>query len=147
MALPTIRSPCRALQRALDAGITFFDTSSGRLWPERAIDRAGVPRDRDRVLIATKAGFTTWNGQPDFSPHAIGAPANRVCTAAERPRRLLQLHNPDLATIAREDVIATLDGLVRQGKARAWGLSMRAPADALATLRSVNRWRCKWNLI
>jgi aryl-alcohol dehydrogenase-like predicted oxidoreductase len=137
-----------ALRRALDVGISFFDTSSvyGYGHSEEIIGRA-FRRDRDRVVIATKAGFSSWNGQPDFNPDAIV----RSCEQSLARLRcdyvdLLQLHNPDLATIARADVIGALDDLVKQGKARAWGLSMRAPADALAVLQSVQPASLQVNL-
>lgn len=126
-----------ALQRALDLGITFFDTSNvyGYGRSETLIGQA-LHRARDRVVIATKAGFRAWNQEPDFSPDAIV----RSCEESlERLQTdyidLLQLHNPSLECVGREDVVATLDRLVRQGKARAWGLSMRAPSEALRALQ------------
>jgi aryl-alcohol dehydrogenase-like predicted oxidoreductase len=125
-----------ALRRAFDLGITFFDTSSvyGYGHSERLIGEAfaGV---RDKVVIATKAGFSAWDREPDFSPVAI----MRSCEESLARLRtdhvdLLQLHNPGLRVVAQEEVRAALADLVRQGKARAWGLSMRAPADAMAAL-------------
>jgi aryl-alcohol dehydrogenase-like predicted oxidoreductase len=137
-----------ALRRALDVGITFFDTSSvyGYGRSEELIGKA-LGLDRDRVVIATKAGLTSWNGKPDFSSHAIV----RSCELSLARLRcdhvdLLQLHNPDLATIARDDVIAALARLVRQGKVRAWGLSMQAPADALAALQLIQPATLQVNL-
>jgi aryl-alcohol dehydrogenase-like predicted oxidoreductase len=137
-----------ALRRAIDVGITFFDTSSvyGYGRSEELIGEA-LRHDRDRAVIATKAGFTSWNGKPDFSADAIV----RSCEQSLARLRcdyvdLLQLHNPDLATIARDDVISALSRLVRQGKARAWGLSMQAPADALAALPLVQPTTLQVNL-
>lgn len=137
-----------ALQRALDAGITFFDTSSvyGYGRSEELIGKA-FRQYRDRVVIATKAGFTSWNGEPDFSPDAIVRSCEQSLVRLQSDHvDLLQLHNPDLATIACAEVIGALDGLVRQGKTRAWGLSMRAPADALAALKLVQPATLQVNL-
>lgn len=127
-----------ALHRALDLGITFFDTSSvyGYGRSETLIGQA-MRHARDRVVIATKAGFQAWNQEPDFTPDAIV----RSCEESLKRLRsdyvdLLQLHNPTLECVSREEVVATLDRLVRQGKARAWGLSMRAPSEALQVLQS-----------
>src|SRR2546430_1214512 len=63
-----------AMRRALDLGITLFDTSSvyGYGHSETLIGEA-FRRDRSRVIIATKAGYTTWEEEPDFSPPAITA--------------------------------------------------------------------------
>jgi aryl-alcohol dehydrogenase-like predicted oxidoreductase len=128
-----------ALRRALDLGITFFDTSNvyGYGRSETLIGRA-FRGARDRVVIATKAGFSRWNQDLDFSPASIA----RSCE--ESLQRLqtdyvdvLQLHNPNPDQIDRDNVVATLDRLVQQGKTRAWGLSMRAPADALKVLQSI----------
>jgi aryl-alcohol dehydrogenase-like predicted oxidoreductase len=125
-----------ALQRALDAGITFFDTSSvyGYGRSETLIGQA-FRHVRDRVVIATKAGFSAWDREPDFSPDAIMRSCEESLARLQTDHvDLIQLHNPSVATVARADVLAALDGLVQQGKARAWGLSMRSPAEVLAAL-------------
>ncbi len=126
-----------ALRRAYEAGITFFDTSSvyGYGHSESLIGRE-FRAFRDRVVIATKAGFTHWNSRPDFSPETIVHSCEQSLLRLRSDYvDILQLHNPDPATISREDVIAALERLVRQGKTRAWGLSMRSPQDALAALQ------------
>ncbi len=127
-----------ALGHALDVGITFFDTSSvyGYGRSESLIGQA-FRHARDRVVIATKAGFRNWGGEPDFTPEAIVRSCEQSLARLQTDRvDLLQLHNPDAETVARDEVIGALEGLVREGKARAWGLSMRSPADAHAALRS-----------
>ncbi len=128
-----------ALQRARDIGINFFDTSNvyGDGRSEQLIGEA-FARDRDTVVIATKAGFSRWDREPDFDPSAI----TRSCEQSLIRLRtdyvdLLQLHNASPEVLARGDVVNALDSLVREGKARAWGLSMRSPADAKAVLATV----------
>src|SRR4030095_14717248 len=66
------RTSLAALQRALDLGITFFDTSSayGNGHSEELIGQA-FEGARSRVVIATKAGYEAWDRPPDFSPAAI----------------------------------------------------------------------------
>jgi aryl-alcohol dehydrogenase-like predicted oxidoreductase len=126
----------KALGRALDLGITFFDTSSvyGYGRSETLIGQA-FKQFRDRVVIATKAGFTRWNEKPDFSPEAIVRSCEQSLARLQTDHvNLLQLHNPDLETVRRDEVIGVLERLVRQGKARAWGLSMRSPSEARAAL-------------
>jgi len=126
-----------ALQRAADLGITFFDTSSVYGYGRSEVLIGNAFRHmRDRVVIATKAGLSAWNQEPDFHPASIA----RSCE--ESLRRLqtdyvdvLQLHNPSVEIVHSEEVLSVLDQLVQQGKVRAWGLSMRAPADALRVLQ------------
>lgn len=123
-----------AVSRAVERGITFFDTSSvyGYGHSESLLGEVlhGV---RDRVVIATKAGFAGWTGQPEFSK------AGLMRSLEESLRRLrtdyvdlFQLHNPTLADLQRDEVIETLSLVVRQGKARSWGVSLRSPDEALA---------------
>src|SRR5215510_1576414 len=63
-----------ALFRALDRGITFFDTSAayGDGHSEELIGQAAKGR-RSEIVIATKAGYDSWDRPPDFSPQAIVA--------------------------------------------------------------------------
>src|SRR5215472_7737118 len=87
-----------ALARALDRGITFFDTASayGDGHSEELLGVALAPH-RDRVVIATKAGYTRFDQPPDYAAQ----PLRRSLEASLRRLRsdhvdLLQLHNPSL---------------------------------------------------
>jgi aryl-alcohol dehydrogenase-like predicted oxidoreductase len=127
-----------ALRRALDAGITLFDTSNvyGYGRSETLIGEA-FQGHRDKVVIATKAGFRAWNKEPDFSPEAIVLSCEQSLVRLQSSYvDILQLHNPSVEAVADARVIGALDGLVQQGKARAWGLSLRSPAEALAALQT-----------
>src|SRR5215831_8164719 len=77
------RTSLAALAGALDQGITFFDTSSayGNGHSETLIGQA-FAMARQRVVIATKAGYESWDRPPDFSPEAI------VRSAEQSLRRL-----------------------------------------------------------
>lgn len=137
-----------ALTRALDVGITFFDTSNvyGYGHSETLIGQA-FRNVRDCVVIATKAGFRTWNEEPDFSSASIV----QSCEASLQRLQtdyvdILQLHNPSVECIADGAAVAALEGLVRQGKARAWGLSMRSPAEAVRVLEMVRPAALQVNL-
>ncbi|HTR83028.1 MAG TPA: aldo/keto reductase [Reyranella sp.] len=130
------RTSLAALGRALEKGITFFDTSSayGDGHSEELIGRAfaGV---RDKVVLATKAGYESWDRAPDFSARAI-------VQSAERSLRrfgtdcidLFQLHNAPLEVLKSDDVLEALAGLERAGKIRAWGASAKSPTDALEAI-------------
>jgi aryl-alcohol dehydrogenase-like predicted oxidoreductase len=131
------RTSLAALDRALDAGITFFDTSSayGNGHSETLIGQAFEGR-RGRVVIATKAGYEAWDKPPDFSPATVVASAE---SSLRRLRTdvidLFQLHNPpieSLRTVELRDALATLQ---KSGKIRAWGVSAKSPAEAIAALQ------------
>ncbi|MBS0546270.1 MAG: aldo/keto reductase [Proteobacteria bacterium] len=129
-----------ALRRALECGITFFDTSVayGDGHSEELIGRA-FAADRAKVVIATKAGYVSWERPPDFSPDAI------VRSAEGSLKRmgtdyldLFQLHNPPIGVLRSEAVQAALQKLRKAGKVRAWGISAKSPADALEALDAVS---------
>jgi aryl-alcohol dehydrogenase-like predicted oxidoreductase len=127
----------RALEEARARGINFFDTSSiyGYGHSEELLGRV-LRNCRDRVVIATKSGLTEYGAPTDFSPHRIRS------TLTESLRRLqtdyvdiLQLHNPPPARIRdAEDIKETLARLKDEGLIRAFGVSVRAPADGLLAL-------------
>jgi aryl-alcohol dehydrogenase-like predicted oxidoreductase len=127
-----------ALARAHEAGITFFDTSPayGNGHSEALIGEA-LARARHDVVVATKAGYDAWDRPPDFSASAIVASAER---SLRRLRSdyvdLFLLHNAPLDVLMADDVREALARLVASGKVRAWGLSAKGPADALAALRT-----------
>lgn len=125
-----------ALARALDQGITFFDTSSayGNGHSEALIGRAFASQ-RDRVVIATKAGYEAWDRPPDFSPAAV------VASAEASLRRLgtdyidlFQLHNPSAESLRAPALREALGRLQAAGKIRAWGVSAKSPVEAIEAL-------------
>lgn len=127
----------KALHRALDLGITFFDTSSayGSGHSEVLIGQAMAGR-RDRAVIATKAGYDDWTRPPDFSAAAL-----RRSTELSLKRLgtdyldVLQLHNPPSDVLAAGETREVLDSLVTAGKIRSWGVSAKNPAGAAEALR------------
>jgi len=130
------RTSLAALGRALDRGITFFDTSSayGNGHSEELIGRAFEAK-RDRAVIATKAGYDAWDKPPDFSPAAIVASAE---ASLRRLRTdyidLLQLHNPPSEALRAPELREALERLQAVGKIRAWGVSAKSPVEAIEAL-------------
>ena len=127
----------RAIHRALDLGVTFFDTADvyGAGHSEHIVGQALAGR-RDRVVIATKFGNTfdeatrTGTGT-DASPDYI----RRACDASLRRLQtdhidLYQFHvgtyDPVEAGIVRD----VLEDLVAAGKIRAYGWSTDDPDRA-----------------
>lgn len=142
------RTSLNALARARDLGITFFDTSNvyGDGRSEELIGEA-FRRDRYKVVIATKAGFITWQQGADFSPKAIVSSCERSLSRLRTDYvDVLQLHNATPALVRQGELVTTLETLVRDGKVRAWGLSARSPADAMAVIETARPTAIQVNL-
>lgn len=120
----------RAIHRALDLGVTFFDTANvyGAGHSERVLGRALKGR-RNEVVIATKfnAVFDETSRQvtgSDCTPPAIRA----ACEASLRRLGtdcidLFQFHDNEYPADRAGPVRETLEDLVRKGSIRAYGWS------------------------
>jgi len=126
------------IRRARAVGVDFLDTSpaygDGR--SERLIARAVGP-DRDAVVLSSKVGIASWRDRPDFSPAAIRRSLEGSLERLATDRLdVLFLHSPDPAALTdAPDTFDALDTLVAEGRVGAWGISCKAPADALVFLR------------
>ncbi|WFE57267.1 aldo/keto reductase [Micromonospora sp. WMMD712] len=129
----------RTVHRALDLGVTLFDTASnyGAGHSERVLGRALAGR-RDEVVIATKFGnrseeatrlATGADASPGYAVESLEGSLRRLGTDHVD---LYQLHLNDLPVPAALDLVDTLEGLVTQGKIRAYGWSTDNPASARA---------------
>src|SRR5881394_2098526 len=116
-----------AIHRAIELGVTFFDTAEvyGPYTNEELLGRALRGR-RDNVLIATKFGFKIENGaiagtdsRPQHIRETIEASLRRLGTDHID---LLYQHRVD-PKVPIEDVAGTVGDLVREGKVRFLGLS------------------------
>lgn len=125
----------RLLRKAVDLGITFFDTAptygDGR--GETILAKA-LGDLRDRVVYSTKFGYDTemeWKPEghqerphrvdPEFTRRAVEASLRRLGTDVVD---VLQLHNPRMDHLQRDDLWALLEDLRTEGKVRAYGVSM-----------------------
>ncbi|MEW1635958.1 aldo/keto reductase [Streptomyces sp. NPDC093801] len=136
------REARRLVDICIEAGITLFDTadvySAGA--SEEVLGQA-VKGRRDQVLISTKAGLPTGDGPGDH-----GTSRSRLVTAVEDALRrlgtdridLFQLHGFDAATPV-EEVLSTLDQLVRSGKVRYTGVSNFAGWQLMKSLAAADR--------
>ena len=109
---------------AIDAGITLFDTADiyGGTKSEEFLGRAIGDR-RDQVVIATKFGGPVAEGKGGAAPAYV----KEACEASLRRLGtdridLYQLHFPD-DSVAIEDTLAAMSGLVDEGKVREIGCS------------------------
>ena len=116
----------RLVDVCLDAGLTMFDSAdvySGGM-AEEILGRA-IEGRRDKVIISTKGTFRAGDG-----PNDVGSSRFHLTRAVEASLRrlgtdyidLYQLHAFDAITPV-EEVLATLDDLVRAGKIRYIGCS------------------------
>ncbi|MBI3513722.1 MAG: aldo/keto reductase, partial [Proteobacteria bacterium] len=130
----------RTLARALERGITFFDTSNayGNGHSEELIGQAFRHR-RASVVIATKAGFPRFDQEPDFTPDHLRRSLEGSLRRLQTDHvDLFQLHSPPIALVLDDAaILETLRALVREGKARAFGISVRAPEDGLIAIREL----------
>jgi aryl-alcohol dehydrogenase-like predicted oxidoreductase len=131
-----------AIERALELGVTFFDTSDvyGCGHSERILGQVLSDR-RKQVVIATKFG-NIFDEQTRRITGASAEPSHirRACEASLRRLRtdyidLYQLHigNYDLARV--DEVLETLERLVDEGRIRWYGWSTDDPARAEAFSR------------
>lgn len=115
------------VHRALDAGITLFDTADvygGQGRSEEFLGKILKGRRQD-VVIATKFGMKMGEG-----PHKSGGSRKYIMSAVEDSLRrldtdyidLYQMHRPDPETPI-EETLRALDDLVRAGKVRYIGNS------------------------
>lgn len=127
----------KALKHSAEQGITFYDTSPayGEGHSEVLIGQA-LKHVRKDIVIATKAGYLNWSDPPDFSADGI---RRSVAGSLERLQTnyidLLQLHNAPIDLLCSDPtIVGTLEALVIEGTIRAWGLSVKSPAEGVAAI-------------
>jgi aryl-alcohol dehydrogenase-like predicted oxidoreductase len=140
-----------AVHRALDAGITCFDTAEayGMGVSEEALANALGTRRND-VCLVTKVGV----GYPE-APNRRDSSRGRIMASLEQSLKRLRtdhvdvylIHWPDLNT-PFADTMRTLDDIVRQGKARYVGVSnfRLSQLQECMTHRRIDVVQYGWNM-
>lgn len=130
-----------ALHRALDLGVNFFDTADvyGDGRSEQLL--AQLRRERNETFyVATKAGRR-------LDPHlASGYNRENLTAFVERSLKnlemealdLLQLHCPPTGVYYMPEVFDVLDGLVKAGKLRYYGVSVEKVEEGLKAIEYPN---------
>jgi aryl-alcohol dehydrogenase-like predicted oxidoreductase len=124
------RESIATIHRALELGVTFFDTAEvyGPYTNEELVARALQDRrgERDRIVIATKFGFRIEKGgiagldsRPENVRKAVDGSLHRLETDHID---LLYQHRVD-PRVPIEETVGAMAELVRQGKVRYLGLS------------------------
>lgn len=122
-----IESSRKVVHRALDLGVTLFDTADvygNRGGSEEQLGAILGPRRKD-IVLATKFGMSM-----DDSGAKSGASRRYIVAAADASLSrlktdwidLYQVHRPDAHTPI-EETLSALDDLIRQGKVRYAGCS------------------------
>jgi aryl-alcohol dehydrogenase-like predicted oxidoreductase len=131
------------LNRALELGVTFFDTADayGPHTNEELIGRVLKPH-RDRIVLATKFGILRDPGKPGF--RGINGKPDYVRQSCEGSLRRLQVDCIDLYYQHRvdpdtpiEETIGAMGELVQQGKVRFLGLS-EASAESIRRAHAIH---------
>ena len=145
----------RTLQRALDLGITFFDTADayGDGANERLVGEA-LRGHRASVVLATKFGILRdatgtprgVDGSPAYAREACDRSLERL---GVEQIDLYYLHRVD-AKVPIEDSVGAMAELVREGKVRYLGLSEAAPdtirrAHAVHPITALQSEYSLWN--
>ena len=117
----------KAVYKALDAGINFFDTADiyGLGHSEELLGKA--IGDKKKIIIATKVGNVSRNDQftVDYSTKYILT----ACDASlQRLKRDVidhyQLHTARMQHLQKGECIGAMQQLQQQGKIRYWGISL-----------------------
>jgi aryl-alcohol dehydrogenase-like predicted oxidoreductase len=117
----------KLIRNAVDRGVTFFDTAEayGPFTSEEYVGEALKPV-RDKVVIASKFGFKFEDGKSvgrDSKPASIRKAVEASLKRLQTDRiDLLYLHRVD-PQVPIEEVARTVKDLIKEGKARYFGLS------------------------
>jgi aryl-alcohol dehydrogenase-like predicted oxidoreductase len=141
------RETGRVIDRAIDLGVTLFDTAdiySNRGGSETAMGEV-LAGKRHKIVLATKFGM-----QMDEAGKLKGGARRYIMSAVEGSLKrlrtdyidLYQIHQVDPLTPI-EETLRTLDDLVRQGKVRYIGCSNH-PAWMMVEAQEISR-RCNLN--
>lgn len=116
------------LDRALELGITFFDTAEayGPFKNEELLGRAFKGRQRDRIILATKFGWKFVNGKLE----GVNSDPKHIKEVCDQCLHRLQTDYIDLfyqhrvdPNVPIEEVAGAVADLVKAGKVRYFGLS------------------------
>ena len=133
----------RLLDVCLDAGVSMFDTADGYSKGEAEnVLGAAIKGRRDKVLISTKASFRFSD-----APNDVGSSRHHLLASIDTQLKrlgtdyidLFQLHGFDAQTPV-EEVLSTLDTLVRAGKIRYTGVSNFSGWHLMKSLAAADRY-------
>lgn len=132
-----------AIQRALELGVTLFDTADiyGHGHSEALLGEVLPHWPGPAPIVVTKGGINFYRRddtlEQDWTPYAL---AHAVQQSLIRLRRetldVFLVMNPPVEELERWKVWQTLDALKRAGKIRSYGVSVAEPEDGLWLLHN-----------
>ncbi|GIL24349.1 MAG: aldehyde oxidase [Bacteroidota bacterium] len=143
---PEKKDMIRLIHRAVDLGVTFFDTAEvyGPYSNEELVGEALAPI-RDKVVIATKFGFAPANESETNGPRwsALNSRPEHIRQVVEGSLKRLRTdyidlyyqHRVDL-NVSIEDVAGAVKELIQEGKVKYFGLS-EASANTIRKAHAV----------
>ncbi|MCH7593922.1 MAG: aldo/keto reductase [Chloroflexi bacterium] len=121
------------LNRAFELGVTFFDTADtyGEGYGEEVMSDA-LSAHRHEIIIGTKFGYDIDAPREGHQERPQKWDPEFVVEACDRSLKRLgtdyidfyQAHNARMSAIERDDLFDTLDGLVKSGKVRSYGIAI-----------------------
>lgn len=127
-----------AIEAALEEGINLFDTAIayGNGKSEELIARVAKEYGSDMV-IASKAGFWSFDKEPDFSYNSILRSTEKtVRRFGGRPLDVLQLHSISRDILdTHPRLFDSLEEVKKRGLIKAVGVSVKNPNDALPVIK------------
>lgn len=127
------------IHHALKLGITMLDTADIYGSSERQVGKALAGSKRDKVVLATKFGFS---GPATAPEHSINGSESYVRQACEASLQRLGVESIDLYYLHRvdpnvpiEETVGAMSRLVQEGKVKHLGLS----EPSVATLRRAHK--------
>lgn len=132
MQLDTPQANINLIHKAIDSGINFFDTADLYDFGENEkLLGTAIQGQRDKLIIATKVG-NQWNA--DRTGWSWNVSKEYIHKAIDDSLKRLQTDYIDLYQIHGgtkeddfEEVVDTLENLIRVGKIRAYGISSIRP--------------------
>ena len=135
------RESFKALNKAVDLGVNFFDTADvyGDGRSERLLARLKKER-KEKFYIATKAGRRLDQQTPEgYSKKNLTSFVNRSLKNLDAETiDLLQLHCPPTQVYYMPEVFSILDDMVRDGKIRYYGVSVEKVEEAIKAIEFPN---------
>ena len=126
-----------ALNAALDTGVTFIDTANvyGDGRSETIIGRVLKARGGTRPFVATKTGREGTNKPDAYNKAKITASVEASLRRLQMDALdLVQLHCPPNRVYYMPEVFDILDGLVKDGKLKTYGVSVEKVEEGLKAI-------------
>ncbi|ENH97726.1 aldo/keto reductase [Gracilibacillus halophilus YIM-C55.5] len=131
----------KGLERAMDAGVNFFDTADvyGDGHSEELLAKATKGKE-DQIYIATK--FCRAGDIHDPATYSKDSVTRYVDNSLRRLQRdqldLIQIHCPPIDILRDGSVFAVLDQLKQEGKIRHYGVSVETVEEGLLSMENPN---------